>query len=151
MHYPITFLHPKVKLYKGITLRWRPLWLEDFSYAEPVLPSCHFSPSESASLSGNRQKAWTHFQASFGWCALGKPSQSLTSAVPETDVIIIKYTVNALESSRNHSHPGLWKSCLPQNRPLVPKMGDFCFASFLGLFLYDFQIPPPTANICFLF
>lgn len=126
-----------------------------------MLNQCYLpviSPLQSQLLSGNRQKAWTHFQASFGcWCALGKPSQSLTSAVPR----------NWCDNNKVHSKcawiipkpfppRSMEKLSSTKPAPGAKKMGDFCFASFLGPFLYDFQMPPPpptsvsSSRTCFI-
>lgn len=93
MHYPITFLHPKVKLYKGITLRWRPLWLEKISL---MLNQCYLpviSPLQSQLLSLGTDRKPGHTSRLHLDGVLGKPSQiPYISGPQETDVIIIKYT-----------------------------------------------------------
>ena len=159
MHYPITFLCPKAKLYKEITLRFRPLWLERFLLCWIDATTLCLSPLQSQLLSWDRQKAWTHFQVAFTgcWCALGKPSQSLTSGVPR----------NWCNNNKVHSKcawitpkpfPPRSVEKLSSTRPApgAKKMGHLCFASFLGVFFYDFQMPPPpptsvsSSRTCFI-
>ena len=48
----------------------------------------------------------------------------LWDLMPDVIIIKIKHTVNAVRLNHPETIPrshGLWKNCLPQNQPLVPK------------------------------
>ena len=150
MHYPIISLRPKAKLYKGITMRLRPLWLERSLLCWTNATTLSFlSFRVSFSLGTDRKPRHTSSWLSFGcWCALGKPSQSLTSGVPR----------NSCNNNKVHSKCAWiipkpfppWsveKLSSTKLAPVAKKMGDFCFASFLGLYLYDFRRHPHCQHL----